>query len=342
MSTISTSGISPSQVIRAEHILRIIRALDGTSTNDVIISGSLDVSGSVSASFFIGDGSQLTNLPTQSGNPEGSDTQIQFNSGSVFGGDSSFTFIYVSQSLQQGLSTQALGLYSHAEGDSTQAIGDYSHAEGYLTQASGSYSHAEGYLTQAIGEYSHAQGRGTQAIGILSHAEGESTEATGYASHAEGGQTISSGSYSHAEGDSTQAIGEYSHAEGKDTQAIGDYSHAEGSFTQAIGQASHAEGLFTVALGSTQHVQGQYNISSSAVSAFIIGNGISEGSRSNLVFASGSEFQVTGSISITNVLTLTPNNPLPSGQPTGSISVSGSGVDCKPYFYNGTTWTSLI
>jgi hypothetical protein len=51
---------------------------------------------------------------------------------------------------------------------------------------------------------------------------------------------------------------------------------------------------------------------------------------------------ITGSVSITSVLTLTPNDPLPTSQPTGSISVSGSGADCKPYFYNGTTWTSLI
>jgi hypothetical protein len=51
---------------------------------------------------------------------------------------------------------------------------------------------------------------------------------------------------------------------------------------------------------------------------------------------------VTGSVSITSVLTLAPNDPLPSAQPTGSISVSGSGADCKPYFWNGTTWTSLI
>ena len=51
---------------------------------------------------------------------------------------------------------------------------------------------------------------------------------------------------------------------------------------------------------------------------------------------------VTGSVSITSVLTLSPNNPLPSGQPTGSIAVSGSGIDCKPYFYNGLDWASMI
>ena len=51
---------------------------------------------------------------------------------------------------------------------------------------------------------------------------------------------------------------------------------------------------------------------------------------------------ITGSVSITSVLTLTPNDPLPTSQLTGSISVSGSGADCKPYFYNGTTWNALF
>ena len=51
---------------------------------------------------------------------------------------------------------------------------------------------------------------------------------------------------------------------------------------------------------------------------------------------------VTGSIQISNVLTLPQQNPLPIGAPTGSIAVSGSGVDCKPYFWNGNSWTSLI
>lgn len=51
---------------------------------------------------------------------------------------------------------------------------------------------------------------------------------------------------------------------------------------------------------------------------------------------------VTGSIEISNILTIRPQNPLPSGIPTGSIAVSGSGVDCKPYFWNGSSWTSMI
>jgi hypothetical protein len=43
MSTISTSGISIGQIIKSEHLLRIIRALDGGAVNDIVISGSLTV-----------------------------------------------------------------------------------------------------------------------------------------------------------------------------------------------------------------------------------------------------------------------------------------------------------
>lgn len=44
--TISTDGIYPGAVIKADHVLRIINALNGVSSNLIVISGSLDVSGS--------------------------------------------------------------------------------------------------------------------------------------------------------------------------------------------------------------------------------------------------------------------------------------------------------
>lgn len=62
---------------------------------------------------------------------------------------------------------------------------------------------------------------------------------------------------------------------------------------------------------------------------------------SNTKQLSGS-YGLTGSLHISNVITLTPVNPLPSTPLTGTIAVSGSGVNCKPYFWNGVTWTSLI
>jgi hypothetical protein len=49
---------------------------------------------------------------------------------------------------------------------------------------------------------------------------------------------------------------------------------------------------------------------------------------------------ITGSLSISNVLTLTPQHPLPLGVATGSFAVSSS-IPPKPYFYDGTTWNAL-
>jgi hypothetical protein len=49
---------------------------------------------------------------------------------------------------------------------------------------------------------------------------------------------------------------------------------------------------------------------------------------------------ITGSATISNILTLSPQDPLPSGVPTGSFAVSSSAPP-KPYFYDGTTWNAL-
>jgi hypothetical protein len=104
--------------------------------------------------------------------PAPSDQFIQYNSGSTFGADASFKFIYLSQSLQQGSNTSALGANSHAEGEDTISQGASSHAEGFETVASGDYSHAEGYQTLAPADFSHAEGNNTDSSGPGSHAEG--------------------------------------------------------------------------------------------------------------------------------------------------------------------------
>ena len=273
------------------------------------------------------------------------------------------------QSHAEGNSTVALGEVSHAEGTSTQSTGLSSHAEGFGTLSSGSYSHAEGNYTQAIGvgshaegsefvgegttpliaygDYSHAEGAGTLASGSFSHAEGETTVARGQASHAEGSSTIASGVVSHAEGlgttaqgtgahsegYSTLASGDHSHTEGYGSEASGFYSHAEGVNTDAIGEASHAEGFYTIASGSYQHVQGQYNIPYSDQSAFIIGNGVDGANRSNLVFASGSSFQITGSLQISGSIT---------GSLLGTSSYAATASSADNFLVRGTLTAQTI
>ena len=143
----------------------------------------------------------------------------------------------------------------------------------------------------------------TIASGNYSHAEGYNTLANGFASHAEGANTIASEYYSHAEGETTVAIGYASHAEGIFTTANGDYSHAEGFNTIAQGNASHAEGLGTIASGSGQTVVGKWNKQNNTSSLFIIGNGISNDDRSDIVLVNNNNVVISGSLNITNGIT---------------------------------------
>lgn len=144
----------------------------------------------------------------------------------------------------------------------------------------GSYSIAEGFSTAASGYCSHAEGTKSKASGPSSHAEGTQTKASNTASHAEGANTEASGTDSHAEGFSTKASGTASHAEGYGGIASGAYSHASGFYTIAEGVYSYAGGEETIAKGEAQTAIGKYNVTN-ASSAFIIGNGTSDTSRSN-------------------------------------------------------------
>lgn len=99
---------------------------------------------------------------------------------------------------------------------------------------------------------------------------------------------------------------------------------------------------------------GVYNILrlSSTINQTGGANGITRGLYINPTLTSAANFRAiettagnvlfggTGSVTISNVLTLTPQSPLPSGVATGSFAVSSS-VPPKPYFYDGTTWNAL-
>ena len=140
------------------------------------------------------------------------------------------------------------------------------------------------------------------------------------------GTNVALGNGSHAEGVNTVANGDGSHAEGRSTTSTGNFSHTEGASTFASGYASHAEGFSTIASGSYQHVQGQFNIESSAQSAFIHGNGTSDLNRSNLIFASESEVQITGSLSVSGSIT---------GAITGSLFGTASYATTASYVIGG-------
>ena len=152
-----------------------------------------------------------------------------------------------------------LSRFSTEEGTSTKASGVGSHAEGSDTTASGKYAHAEGIFTIASGDYSHAEGSESTASGVGSHTEGSSTTA--------------SGKYAHAEGTSTKASGVGSHAEGSDTTASGKYAHAEGIFTIASGDYSHVEGKYNIedTANKYAHIIGNGKLPSELHNCFMVG-----------------------------------------------------------------------
>jgi hypothetical protein len=204
-------------------------AVDWTTDNRLILSSSqmvmkglantnqgniVSIDSTTSRLYYMSTSSIVTT-------PSSPVNSIQFNSASVFKGDSSFTF--------------NINTFSLSQGQGTTASGNYSHAEGYFTSASGNYSHAEGNTTIATGNGAHAEGYLTIASKAGSHAEGWSTDADGVYSHTEGYLTYTGGSHSHAEGESTQAIGIGSHAGGF-------YTYAEANYQTVVGQYNNYSG----------------------------------------------------------------------------------------------------
>ena len=255
-------------------------------TGSVIITGSLTVSGSstftnIGPAIFSGS---ITSTQGFTGSFSGTAQTASFITGSIF--------------------TNANPALS-ASYASNSATSSYSLTASYAIGGTDVFPYTgSALITGSLGVIgSLTQGTSSLASGYASHAEGWNTSAFGTSSHAEGVNTYATGEGSHAEGEVTEASGDYSHAEGMNTFAAGEYSHAEGNYTKAIGNWSHAEGFNTVALGEYQHVQGTYNISSSNAGAWVLGNGTSNANRSNLIFASGSQVQITGSVIATQGFT---------------------------------------
>jgi len=180
---------------------------------------------------------------------------------------------------------------------------------------------AFGQDTQATGQFSFAHGNGAVFI-------------------SPGFDLVASGQYSHAEGEGTKAIGLGSHAEGLFTTAIGQHSHAEGHYTTAGTDSinnthlgCHAEGEGTIAAASFQHAQGMWNIPMSGAGAFIVGNGTNNTLRSNLIYAQGSEVQITGSLLIGGINVSASIADLYTGS-------GGGGTPTDVSTYLSSSWTA--
>lgn len=198
-----------------------------------------------------------------------------------------------------------IGTDRSAIGFECQATGIYSHSQGYQTIATGAFSHAENRYSSATGTCAHAEGEGTLATATAAHAEGFESSATSTAAHSEGYQTQASGAYAHAQNRFSVASGTCAHAEGENCQAIGTASHAQGIQTIASGARSHAAGLGTVADQDDQTTVGTYNTEDNLTSLFVVGNGDSDGLRSDaFVVLQNGDAMVSGDLDVQGTVML--------------------------------------
>jgi len=234
---------------------------DGDNRSDaltVLFDGTTNVAGSVTATAFIGDGSQLTNLSVSS--------PFSLNDESGTGGIETFG------SIASGNSSRALGCCQ------TTASGDFSTALGGSTLASGSGSTTMGYYTEASGDFSTAMGYQTTASGDYSAAMGVNTTASGDYSVAIGNNLNATEIYS-------VAIGTLNTSSGYASTTLGDSNWASGRASTAIGAGTIAEDYAMLSIGTWSLPLESPNPSqfSNSNTAFLIGNGINADSRSNAV-----------------------------------------------------------
>jgi len=245
----------------------------------VLFNGDATLAGSMTATSFIGDGSQLTNLPSS-----GADSPFSYNSNELGGIEvANYTIASGSNAFAVGNDNLASGSSSTAMGRGTIASGDDSTAMGANTEASGSSSTAIGNLSIASGKNSFAIGYGTleegnastgtpyyrnEALEERSFVIGNRNKATGYKSFTLGNDNLAQGIGSSSIGENNISTGDYSMALGLFSESV-----AYGSFS--FGNNSYADGYNTTAIGSANTVDDsaiadQWNQNNRA---FVIGNG---------------------------------------------------------------------
>ena len=284
----------------------------------------LDVVGNVQATAFIGDGSQLTNLPS--------------NSGTVVITENGKTGIAIydrDASVSGDIGTHAVDL-SYCTGQYTfsdyGATGNDAFATGMDTRATGSNSTAMGWLSWAsnsmatsMGSHTHASGYASTAMGYSTFASGDYSTATGFNTDATGNHSIAMGRSTEASGDYATAMSYWTTASGKHATAMGFYTTASGSTSTAMGTSTTASGRMSTAMGYSteaksyvEMVTGTFNTDYTPNSTtawdtgdrlFGVGNGTSSSSRSDALVILKNGNTGIGTSSPSALLTLSNSNP---------------------------------
>ncbi|MDA9628164.1 tail fiber domain-containing protein, partial [Flavobacteriaceae bacterium] len=242
----------------------------------VLFNGNTTATGSVTATSFIGDGSQLSNLPSAS---------IAFT-------DLTSTPTTIDG---YGITDAGTGILSPVtENSNTGARLSTSNASNHGNIGSNavdlSYTASASTTKGATGNYSIAMGRSTTASGANSTAIGNSTTASAFNSTAIGNSTTASGSTS-------IAMGSNSTASGTNSAAMGSNSTASDYGSLVIGQYN----------SSGSSVTNSATAFNTANTAFVIGNGTNGSNQSDafkVLFSGettiGSDLEVKGNVLVSS------------------------------------------
>jgi hypothetical protein len=114
------------------------------------------------------------------------------------------------------------------------------------------------------------------------------------------------GIYSHAQGQNTIAYGDYSHSQGYGTKSTAAYSFVHGYNSEALGNYSFTSGIGTFTSAQGQAVFGKYNTTGNTSSLFVIGNGTSVFTRSDLALFNSTGLTINGNLIVTGNTNIRP------------------------------------
>jgi hypothetical protein len=224
----------------------------------------LDVTGSVNATTYYGDGSNLTGISGTTDNDWAIAGNHMYSAvpGSVgIGTTSPASKLHLQGILTVGQDSSGHDIIIYGDSPNSKL---WWFAEKYSLRA-GLDTNGSEWAPDSVGSYSFAAGRNTRASGPGSAAMGSLSEATGSNSFVAGYQNTASASNAVALGGFNQATDEYA-------TVLGSSSKAHGGHSLAWGYQAVASGLGSMALGT-------YVQAGEADFTNVIGHGISIGSR---------------------------------------------------------------
>lgn len=129
--------------------------------------------------------------------------------------------------------------------------------------------------------------------------DGDQIIGTGSTSEGLGNKNF--GNYSHVQGQYNSIFGDNSSAEGSNNTVFGCNSHANGNSNKVYGYNSYVGGVGNTAFGDNQHVIGTYNIENNNTSLFVVGNGLNDGSRNDVLRVDADKVKIYEVLNIVNI-----------------------------------------